>query len=200
MFGPPCDLRTMGVLGLSSRLWVANLRADWAFILPGRDGRGSTIIQPQRRSPRSSVVAVTWRRALNRSSNSDDGDLAPRSPDKPFQVIGIARENDCVLAKRCRHYKGVNNIGSSGFSQQASCFVPLTLSNRNDRATSQKAAELGLLWRAANLGEDRRRNRRNNAEFQTRLVFCPCPPVVPVRRDENSRVVDNRAHARRRTF
>jgi len=60
--------------------------------------------------------------------------------------------------------------------------------------------ELGLLWRPADLGDDRRRCQRNNAKFQTGLVFSPRRSIVSIPRHENGSVVDNGAHAGRRTF
>src|SRR5580692_7963597 len=56
-------------------------------------------------------------------------------------------------------------------SIELTCFVRLPLTERNDRTTSQEAPELGLLWRAADLGDHRCGNRRYNAIFQTGLVF-----------------------------
>lgn len=146
-------------------------------------------------------LSGSWRgyAALVCGLNRDDRDLAARSPDKPFYVVRVTRENHRFLANRYGHHNGVNDIRGSGLPEQPSCFVRLAFAERNDRAPGQEAPELGLLRRPADLGENRRRNRRNSAEFQTRLVLCPCPPTVPIGRHENGCVVDNAAHAGRRT-
>ena len=77
--------------------------------------------------------------------------------------------------------------------------VRLTLAKRNDSASNQEASESGLLWRPADLGDYRRWNQRNDAKLQTSLVFSPCGPLVSVGRHEDGGVVDNGAHAGRRT-
>ena len=133
-------------------------------------------------------------------SDGDDRDLAARSADKPSNVIRVAGENYRSLANGYRHNDGVNHVRRSGPTQQTPCFVSLALAKRNDRAPGQEAPELGLLWRPADLGDDGRGNQRNNAKLQTRLMFRPSPPIVPVRRHEYGSVVDDRAHAGRRTF
>ena len=132
-------------------------------------------------------------------SDSDHSDFATRSPDEPFHVVWVACENHGFLTKSYRHHNGVNDIRRSGHAKQPSRFVRLALAKRNDHATSQEAPELGLLWGPADLGDHRRRNKRNNAKFQTGLVFSPCPPLVSIRGHENGGVVNNGAHAGRRT-
>ena len=73
------------------------------------------------------------------------------------------------------------------------------LAKRNDYAPSQEAPELGLLWGPADLGDHRRGNQWNNAKFQTGLVFSPRSPLVSIGGYENGRVIDDVAHAERRT-
>src|SRR3954466_9049081 len=75
----------------------------------------------------------------------------------------------------------------------------LALAKRHDRAPGQEASKLGLLWRPADLSDYRRRNQRNYAKFQTGLVFSPRPPIVSIGGHQNGSVVDNCAHAGRRT-
>src|SRR5579884_2796052 len=75
----------------------------------------------------------------------------------------------------------------------------LTLAKSSHHAPRQKAAQLDLLWRAADLRDHGRRHERNNAKFQTSLVFCPYPPVISICCYENGGVVDDIAHAGRRT-
>jgi len=55
------------------------------------------------------------------------------------------------------------------------------------------------LWRPADLGNHRRGNQRNNAMFQAGLVFSPCSPLVSIGGHENGGVIDDGAHAERRT-
>jgi len=78
--------------------------------------------------------------------------------------------------------------------------VRLALAKRNDRAPSQEAPELGLLRGPADLGDHGRRNQWNNAKFQTDLVFSPRPSLVSIGGHENGGVVDDGAHAGRRTL
>ncbi len=85
-----------------------------------------------------------------------------------------------------------------GLAEQPSRFVRIPLAERDNRAARKEAPELNLLWRAADLCHHRGRNQRKNAEFQTGLVFGPCPPFVPVRCHENRGVVHNFGHAGRR--
>jgi len=77
--------------------------------------------------------------------------------------------------------------------------VRLGLAKGKDRAPSQEALELCLLWGPADLGDYRRGNQWNNAEFQTGLVFSPCSPLVSIGGHENGGVVDDSAHAECRT-
>ena len=62
------------------------------------------------------------------------------------------------------------------------------LAKRYDHTPSQKAPELGLLWRPADLGNHRRGNQWNNAKFQTGLVFSPRSPLVSIGGHENAYV------------
>ncbi len=75
----------------------------------------------------------------------------------------------------------------------------LGLAKRNDRAPNQEAPELGLLWRPADLGDDRRRDRWNNAKFQPGLVFGPRSPFVSVGGHEHGGVVRQGVQPERRT-
>jgi hypothetical protein len=52
--------------------------------------------------------AVTDR--LRDISNSDDRDFAARSPDEPFYVVWVARENRGFLPKGGRHHNSVHDI------------------------------------------------------------------------------------------
>ena len=132
-------------------------------------------------------------------SDSDHGDFAARSSDKPFYVVRVARENRRFPAKSSRHHYGIDDIGGSGLAEQASRIVGVVLARGNNGTATQEAPELGLLWRPANLGDYRRWNQRNNAKFQTGFVFGPCPPFVSIGSHENGGVVDNGAHVGRRT-
>ena len=67
-------------------------------------------------------------------SDGDDRHVAATSRDKKFNVGWVAGKNDRFLAKRDRHHHGVNDIYSSGFAEQPSCFVRLAFAKRNDRA------------------------------------------------------------------
>ena len=133
------------------------------------------------------------------SSDSHDCDFAPRSPDEPFYVVRITCQNRGLLAKSHRHYNGVNNVRSSGHSKQPPCLVRFALAKRNDHAPSQETPELDLLWGTADLGDNGRRNQWNNAQFQADLVFSPSPPLVSIGCNENGGVIDDGAHAWRRT-
>ncbi len=68
------------------------------------------------------------------------------------------------------------------------------------RAPGQESPQLGLSWRAANLGDHQCGNKRNHAKFQTRLMFRPHPPIVSVRSYEDGGVVNDGTHAGRRPF
>jgi hypothetical protein len=64
---------------------------------------------------------------LGGMSDSDHSDFATRSPDEPFHVVWVARENYGFLAKSYRHHNGVNDIRRSGYAKQPPCFVRLAL-------------------------------------------------------------------------
>ena len=89
--------------------------------------------------PRASGLVLT------RKSDSDHSDFATGSPDEPFHVDPVACKNHGFLAKSRRHDHGIDHIRRSGQAQQSPCFMRLALTERNDRATSQEAPELGLL-------------------------------------------------------
>jgi hypothetical protein len=103
------------------------------------------------------------------------------------------------LAKSDRHHNGVNNVRRSRHSKQPPCLVRFALAKRNDHAPSQEAPELDLLWGPADLGDNRRRNEWNNAQVQADLVFSPRPPLVSIGSHENGGVINDGAHAGRRT-
>ena len=132
-------------------------------------------------------------------SDSDHSDFATRSPDKPFHIDPFARENHRLSPNSRRHHDGIKHICCSGQPKQSSRFVRLALTKRNHHTTSQEAPELDLLWRPADLGDDRCGNQRDKAKFQTGLVFSPRPPLVSVRGHENGGVVNDGAHVGRRT-
>jgi hypothetical protein len=131
-------------------------------------------------------------------SHSHDCDFAG-SLNEPFHVIWVTGENRGFLVKSDGHHNGVNNVRRSGYSKQTPCLVRFALANRNDHAPSQKAPELRLLWGAADLGDNRRRNQWNNAKFQAGLVFSPSSPLASIGGHENGGGVDDGAHAGRRT-
>jgi hypothetical protein len=56
----------------------------------------------------------------------------------------------------------------------------VALANRDDLASGQESPELDLLCRPADLGDDRRGNRWNHTELQSRFVFSPRAPIVSV--------------------
>jgi len=114
------------------------------------------------------------------TSDSHDCDFAPRSPDEPSYVIRVTCENRGFLAKSHRHHNGIDNVRRSSHGKQPPCLVRFALAKRNDHAPSQEAPELDLLWGPADLGDNRRRNQWNNAQFQADLVFSPSPPLVSV--------------------
>jgi hypothetical protein len=140
-----------------------------------------------------------WTDRRRYTSDCDDSDFAARSPDEPFHVAWVACENRSFLPKGCRHHNGVNDIRRFGYVQQSPGFVRLSLAERNDHAPSQEAPELGLLWGPADLGDHWRGNQWNNAKFQKGLVFSPCSPLVSIGGHENGGVIDDGAHAERRT-
>ena len=57
---------------------------------------------------------VSWTRRLRHTSDSDDGNVAARSPDEPFYVVCVACKNRGFLPKGCRHHNGVNDIRRFG--------------------------------------------------------------------------------------
>ena len=63
----------------------------------------------------------------------------------------------------------------------------------------QETPELGLFGRPTDLGDHRRGNKWDNTKFQTGLVFSPCSPLVSIGRHENGGVIEDGAHAERRT-
>jgi hypothetical protein len=79
------------------------------------------------------------------SSDSDNGDLPPRSHDKPSDVVWVACENHGLPANGCDHHSRVNDIRGFGNAEQPSCLVRFGLAKRNDLAPGQEASELGLL-------------------------------------------------------
>jgi len=103
------------------------------------------------------------------------------------------------LPEGCGHYDGVNDIKRFGPAEQPSRLMRFALAKRNDHAPSQEAAKLRLLWGPADLGDHRCGNEGNNAKFQPGLVFCPCSPLASVGGNENGGVIDDSAHAERRT-
>jgi hypothetical protein len=104
------------------------------------------------------------------------------------------------LAKSHRHYNGIDNVRGSGHSKQPPCLVRFVLAKRNDHAPGQEAPELDLLWGPADLGDNGRRNQWSNAQFQADLVFSPSPPLVSIGCHENGSIIDDGAHAGRRTL
>jgi len=77
--------------------------------------------------------------------------------------------------------------------------VRFALAKRNDHAPSQETSELDLLWRPADLGDNRRGNQWNNAQFQAGLVFSPSSALVSIGCNKDRGVIDDGAHAGRRT-
>ena len=149
--------------------------------------------------PRVPAVRTARINSVHSASECGHSDLTAGGTQQPLYVVWVAGENRRLLAKGYGDHGRIDNIRGSAFAQQPSRFVRLAFAERNDRAPRQESPELGLLWRSAHLGDDRSRNRRNNAKFQARLVFCPYAPVGPIRRHENGSVVNNGAHAGRRT-
>jgi hypothetical protein len=133
------------------------------------------------------------------TSDSHDCDFAPRSPDEPLYVVRVTCENRGFLAKSQRHHNGIDNVRRSGHGKQPPCLVRFALAKGNDHAPSQEAPELDLLWGPADLGGNGRRNQWNNAQFQADLVFSPSPPLVSIGRNQHGGVIDDGAHAGRRT-
>jgi len=133
------------------------------------------------------------------TSDSHDCDFAPGSPDEPFYVVRVTCQNRGFLTKSHRYHNGVNNVRGSGHTKQPPCLVRFVLAKRNDHAPSQESPELDLLWRPADLGDNGRWNQWNNAKFQAGLVFSPGPPLVSIGCNENGGVIDDGAHAGRRT-
>ncbi len=141
------------------------------------------------------------RQAADTNYTSDwcDNEIAARSRDEPSYLALIAGKNQRPLANGYRHHNGIDHIRSFTLAQQSSCFMRFGFAKRNDCATGQKTPKLRLLRRPADLSQYRSRDQRNYAKFQSRFVFCPDTPVIPVRCHENGSIVENAAHAKRRT-
>jgi hypothetical protein len=133
------------------------------------------------------------------TSDTYDCDFAPRSPHEPFYVVRVTCKNRGFLAKSHRHRNSVNNVYRCGHSKQPPRLVRFALAKRNDHAPSQETPQLDLLWGPADLGDNGRRNQWNSAQFQADLVFSPSPPLVSIGCNQNGGVIDDGAHARRRT-
>ena len=133
------------------------------------------------------------------TSDCHDCDFAPRRPGEPFYVVRVTCENRGLLARSHRYHNGVNIVRRSGHSKQPPCLVRFALAKRNDHAPSQETPELDLLWGPADLGDNGRWNQWTNAKFQAALVFSPSPPLVSIGCNENGGVIDDGAHAERRT-
>ena len=136
---------------------------------------------------------------LRVTSNSDDSDVTAGSPDEPFYVIWIARQNRGFLPNGRGNDHGVDDIRGFTHSQQAPGFVRLRLAKRSNLAPRQEAPELGLLWGPTHLSDHRRGNQWNDAKFQAGLVIGPRSPLISVSGHKNGGVVDDRGHAERRT-
>jgi hypothetical protein len=142
---------------------------------------------------------VAWTDPLRYTSDGGDHDFASRSPDEPFYVVRVASEDRSFLPKGRRHDDSVNDIRRFGYAEQPPGIVRLGFAERSNHAACQEAAELGLPWGPTDLRDHRCGNQWNNAKFQTDLVFSPRSPLVSIGGHENSGVVDDGAHADRRT-
>ncbi len=71
---------------------------------------------------------------------------------------------------------------------------------RHNDTAREEAAELGLLWGTADLGNDWRWNQGNYAKLQTDLMLGPCPPLVSICGHQYRRIVYKVTHAGRRTL
>ena len=77
---------------------------------------------------------------------------------------------------------------------------PASCASLSPRGTIAQPARKRRSWaclgQRLHTGDHRYGNKRNNAKFQTCLVFSPCPPLVSVRGYENGGVVNSGARCR----
>ena len=133
------------------------------------------------------------------ASHGKDSGLTAGSSHQPLYVVPVARKNARLPPETNRNHDRIHHVRRSRHTQQPPRFVRFALAKRNRDASAQKSPELRLLWRPARLSNHRRRNERDDTEFQTRLMISPRPAVISIGGYQNRRVVHHGVHAGRRT-
>jgi hypothetical protein len=89
-------------------LFPSSPSAERSYGICENDGGGERFALSAFASAGASYLQI---RRFRSTSDSDDSDVAARSPDEPFYVVCVACEDHGSLAKGRRHNNSINDIG-----------------------------------------------------------------------------------------
>jgi hypothetical protein len=123
-------------------------------------------------------------------------DAQPRTGDRDeaFDVNAVTRDDIRPPLHSEADYRGIGDIGCSRFPQQRASSVRSSFVQGNHLAAAQQTAELRLFRRTADLRDNRGGNAGQDAQFESRAMFCPETAVVSLGRNERARVINDRPH------